>query len=175
MSFWHSIFKTSDTSAVDVLYLQRWNFYTSTSNVNLCCIGHLGKHGKRGKKRKNCIFMIFEERRRCRCTIHCSTMNAYVSCVSNTPFFFENGVWEDVFLSMCFTWLTCILLFSNFLTYWNLFWLKTKQKWTSASIKKLLPKLRFQKKRECWIRKMHKHLLYYSVLYINIVVFLQKS
>ena len=41
MSFWHSIFKTSDTSAVDVLYLQRWNFYTSTSNVNLCCIGHV--------------------------------------------------------------------------------------------------------------------------------------
>ena len=114
MSFWHSIFKTSDTSAVDVLYLQRWNFYTSTSNVNLCCIGHLGKHGKRGKKRKNCIFMIFEERRRCRCTIHCGTMNAYVSCVSNTPFFFENGVWEDVFLSMCFTWLTCILYFPIF-------------------------------------------------------------
>ena len=49
MTFWHLIFKKIHANAIYVLYYHRWNFHTSTGNINMCCIGHLEKVGKRGK------------------------------------------------------------------------------------------------------------------------------
>ena len=46
---------------------------------------------------------------------------------------------------------------------------------TTTRYQKHLPKLHFRKKRECSMRKTHTHRLYYSVVYVDIVIFLQKS
>ena len=78
-------------------------WYSILSSLKFSYINKLRTHVLHGtpwktwKKRKNCTFLIFEERLRCRRTLHCSTIDAYASCASNTLFFFENEVWEDVF------------------------------------------------------------------------------
>lgn len=80
----------------------------------------------------------------------------YESCRNST------GAGEDFGLNLCF--------FRDCQMSQN-----TTKMDTTTRYQKHLPKLHFRKKRECSMRKTHTHRLYYSVVYVDIVIFLQKS
>ena len=133
-------------NAVDVLHLHRWNSHTSTSNINMCCIGYLGKEGERGGKRVHLWFLKADNDVDVQSAVwHWMRSNRRIQ---SSFFFWKRSLGSYFFSHMCLSIFCLIWLFFNL---WHLNW--------SKSIK--------NDQKMSWRRILRRHVRsFYSLTYI---------
>ena len=107
-------------NAVNVLHLHRWNSHTSTSNINMCCIGYLGKEGERGGKRVHLWFLKADNDVDVQSAVwHWMRSNRRIQ---SSFFFWKRSLGSYFFSHMCLSIFCLIWLFFNL---WHLNWSKS--------------------------------------------------